>query len=260
MIYPVLVGINKFTRYPANNLHGCVNDANNWAALLQAHDIATFALLLDEQATESGVKAALEDARAKAIALGQVEAREHIILFIQSSHGTDYQGEDGITHQALCCSDISETGGMIDDVWLRAYVESLPSWVFFVCLTDACHSGDLLRDFDPKRKAKYLPHPDGSKRPRGLSIKRPILYADGQRRGVLIAGCHADQTSADAYIEGAYCGAFSHYAQDSLRKIWSRSYLNLAQGTATGLASGDFGQVPTCEGELEDVSRIWLEI
>ena len=257
MIIPIISGINDYERFPSATLQGCVPDALHWQALLESHNIYSKPLI-NSEATELAIKTALEDARdILTTEYGRLEGQRysHIILYIQSSHGTDYVDASGITHQALCCYDFSGDDGRIEDVWLAAYAKSLPDYVLFIVISDACHSGDLLRELI---QARYLPFPDVSRRP-DRSIDQ-TLYDDGDRVGILLAGCHKEQTSADAFIDGEHQGAFSYFLIDALKKSWNLSYSRLALAASQGLQDARYSQAPTCEGEPSDTERIWLQV
>ena len=75
----VCVGINN---YPGifNDLKGCVNDANDWSALLQGLGFST-RTLLDSQATKANVKSALQG-------LVNSTGAGDMAVFTYSGHGT----------------------------------------------------------------------------------------------------------------------------------------------------------------------------
>jgi hypothetical protein len=61
-------------------------------------------------------------------------------------------------------------------------------------------------------------------------------------RAVLFAGCKADQTSADAYFDGRYSGAFTYYFLKALAQDGAASRTTLLTATSQSLRSGDFTQ------------------
>jgi uncharacterized caspase-like protein len=75
----VCIGINN---YPgtSNDLQGCVNDANDWCALLNDYGFET-SLLLDSQATRQNVKTALQNL---VLAVKQGD----VAVLTYSGHGT----------------------------------------------------------------------------------------------------------------------------------------------------------------------------
>ena len=66
---------------------------------------------------------------------------------------------------------------------------------------------------------------------------------------VLITGCRADQTSADAFLEGDYQGALTHSLVTTLRHASGQlTYRELHQQVLQRLLSGGFNQTPQLEG------------
>ena len=105
------VGINKFANLPqASWLNGCVNDAEDMAAmLLKRPDFGPndVTVLLDAEATKAKVMAALTK-------LVKDDAVDHIV-FSFSSHGTqvpDKNGDEKVDHvdEAFACYDIDQSG------------------------------------------------------------------------------------------------------------------------------------------------------
>ena len=82
---------------------------------------------------------------------------------------------------------------------------------------DTCHSGTGLKDLLPGQKARFLPPPTRRGMQRLAAKSDPKGYQElvkstpAATRAVLFAGCKADQTSADAYFDGRYSGAFTYY-------------------------------------------------
>jgi hypothetical protein len=70
-----------------------------------------------------------------------------------------------------------------------------------------------------------------------------------ETNAVLIAACRDDQTSADAWIDGAYHGAHTYYLCRALanggRDLSCRA---LVSATGTALSRAGFDQVPQLEG------------
>jgi hypothetical protein len=104
------------------------------------------------------------------------------------------------------------------------------------------------------RKPRYLPPPsleaflevDG-RRPRSL-------YESAREKGIvhhiLWAGCRADQTSADAKIEGTWHGAFTYYFCKEMRKSKNKlSRLQVLKKVVADLKAGRYSQIPQLEGE-----------
>lgn len=66
---------------------------------------------------------------------------------------------------------------------------------------------------------------------------------------VLITACRADQTAADAVIDGRPCGAFTHYLDQTVRAYGARIRReDLINQVSSALQQAHFSQVPQLEG------------
>ena len=219
------VGINKFKNYPQAALQGCVNDANDMEALLKrwlgfaAGDIVK---LTDARATRANIMKNLKE-----MVDGAKKGKYSYLVFSLSSHGTQVPDTSGDepdrADEAVCPYDLASAGSfwdpkyiIIDDELNDLFVQ-LPANVLLEAYLDTCHSGTGIRAFDllPDRKPRWMPPPsleafkmvDG-RRSRGLYksfLEKGIVHH------ILWAGCRADQTSADAHIDGGWHGAFTYY-------------------------------------------------
>jgi hypothetical protein len=232
----LLVGINKFANYSQFALNGCVNDAKDMAALykdLLGFKTSEMTILTDAQATKAKIMANLKAmvADAKAGKLGY-------LVFSLSSHGTqmnDTSGDepDGMD-EAFVPYDVAEKSGswdrshIISDDELHDLFVQLPASALLDVYLDTCHSGSGLRgaEFGPNApRARYIAPPEhefGKKtaRMRGFTLNRPPSSkaktgAAGKAvagvHHILWTGCKANETSADAYFNGRYNGAFTYY-------------------------------------------------
>lgn len=219
------VGINKLKNFPRNGLKGCVNDVKDMAALLTDYfgftrkEIFT---LTDSDATKANIltrlKALVRDARA-----GKLD----YLVFSLSSHGTqtpDVSGDESDQYdEAFCPYDLAVKGDrwhpdhIILDDELHDLFTQLPQNVLLEVYLDTCHSGTGLRAIDLlfDRQPRYLPPP---------SLRAFDWVTERAARGfyksfgtpqtpqhILWAGCRANQTSADAQIEGKWHGAFTYF-------------------------------------------------
>jgi metacaspase-1 len=215
------IGIND---YPGtrNDLSGCVNDANDWAAELAGRDF-TVSRLLDGQAT----KAAMVSALAKLIASA---AAGDTVVITYSGHGTwvpDASGDepDG-RDEALCPCDIVGAGPLLDDE-IRILLDRRRDGVRILMLADSCHSGSVTRgdesDLDPGLpRARFMPLQDwlpAAKLP--ASRVRPKVLVHGLARSggdLLLAGAADTEYSWDTRFQGRANGAFTYYALKTLRR------------------------------------------
>jgi len=257
----ICVGINKFAHYPQFTLQGCVNDAKDMAALCKqwlGFKASEITLLTDAQATKAAImkqlKAAVGDAKA-----GKLSG----IVFSWSSHGTqvtDTSGDepDGMD-EAFVPHDIAEKAGdwdpahvIVDDEFHDLF-QQLPDSVPLEVFLDTCHSGSGLRGAEfslhaPRVKFIAPPGGQGPVKQRavpGFALQRATEAA--AKNQILWSGCKANQTSADAYFNGRYNGAFTyHYAKvmnDSQNKLTRNEVMNRMRAAM----KGKFSQVPQLE-------------
>ncbi|HET8988514.1 MAG TPA: caspase family protein, partial [Humibacillus sp.] len=172
------VGINEFKSLPQSSwLNGCVNDADDIAAVLKKNGFQArnVTVLHDAEATKEAIMTALTGMLRKSKPGDEV-------LFSYSSHGTqvpnlpgteaagdeEYDGLD----EAFACYEIAvgtegwDRDTVIVDDELRELFASAPEGVLVEVLLDTCHSGSGTRDLDDiqrdllrGRRPRYLPPP-----------------------------------------------------------------------------------------------------
>lgn len=219
------VGINTFRNYPGSALQGCVNDALAMAALLkdfQSFQDSEITFLLDEKATKANIMQHLQD-----MVAGARDGRYQQLVFTLSSHGTEVKdkGGDEVYDEAFCPHDLDAKNGdwdpdhIILDDELQALFSQIPAGVEYEVSLDTCHSGTGLRLLIPTQKARYLPPLWANQ---GLKLKprvktlRSAAKALNQKH-TLWSACGPLQTSADAYLNGAWHGAFTYFLEKELR-------------------------------------------
>lgn len=262
----VLVGVNRY-RMPGADLRGCVADVENVAQLLTssfgfaAGDVTR---LTDFGATSKAIQAAIRT-------LLKGARRGDVLLVHFSGHGSNVPDNDGDEadgrDEILCPTDLDWKNPLRDD-WLRSTFDTLREGVSLTVITDCCHSGTITRAVAPPDApviARYLPSPqdliavESGRKLRGTTRgglrassaaqrrRRDIVTADLPE--VLITGCRADQTSADAAIEGGFHGALTFNLVASVREAGGRlSNRELHDRTSARLKRARFDQVPQLEG------------
>lgn len=185
----LIVGINYYGT--SCQLSGCINDAKNMMAALQAQDYTVFRLLTDEPGT------AAEHRPTKANMLAAIDwllagATESDRLFFHySGHGTqtyDFSGdEEDRRDEALCPVDC-QTAGMISDDELRTRLVD-PCISTLVVVSDCCHSGTIL---DLKYNYQQSAMRDV------MTRQNAKVKALKQGSVICLSGCEDAQTSADA--------------------------------------------------------------
>ncbi len=259
------VGINDFKNYPGAALRGCVNDVQDMSSLLQellgftSEDITT---LTDADATKANIMNSLKTM------VDEAKAGKHnYLVFSFSSHGTqvpDLSGdEDDAADEAFCPHDLNQAGDVWDpnfiitDDELHDLFVTLPENVLLEVYLDTCHSGSGVKgiDFLLTRKPRYMPPPslqafkqiDG-RVSRGLArkfmVQQPVVHH------ILWAGCQANQTSADASIEGSWHGAFTYYFCKQMLACKNQlSRKEVMSKVREDLVAGDYTQRPQLECE-----------
>jgi hypothetical protein len=218
------IGINDYPRADAD-LSGCVNDANDWSALLEARGFKT-ELLLDADATWKGIT----DGIARVI---DGAASGDTVVITYSGHGSYVQDVDGDEpdqrDEVLCPYDIFDDRPLTDDELYDLFTAAERD-VRIVLLSDSCHSGSVARVAPPLGEAEDLPKErtrflaPGAWAPRErLAGMRDLAGVARPRQrphaALLLAGCQDTQTSADAYLDGRYNGAFTYYALRALEDV-----------------------------------------
>lgn len=272
----VLIGINRY-RIPGNDLRGCVPDVKNMANLLQRQyefDPDDISLITDFDATKEAIEKAITG-------LIREARRGDVLLVHYSGHGSnvpdDNADEDDARDEILCPTDLDWNDPLRDD-WLRSVFDGLGAGVSLTVISDSCHSGTITRALEPPDAPlieRYLPSPwdlaavesgrGVTGAPRGT--RRRELVADQGTRDVvhvdipevLISGCRADQTSADAAIAGGFAGALTYNLVEALTESPTPlSYRELHDQTCAKLKRGRYEQVPQLEGSEARLEQPFL--
>jgi hypothetical protein len=255
----LLVGINRYPD-PQHELKGCINDVLLVGKTLREqygfNGNGSLRVLTDARATTEAILDGLSWLTAGA-------APGDTLVFHFSGHGSqvpDRNGDEATDRldEILCPHDLDWDHPLTDDDLAEA-CRTVPKGALLTVILDCCHSGTGLRE--PARTAatarpRFLPGPAAS----GRLPARRFGVATTKTNAVLIAACRDNQTSADAYIDGAYHGAHTFYLCRSLRAAnWIATYRSLAASTGTALARANFDQVPQLEGPSRLLSsRVFL--
>ena len=231
--HALLVGINDYKSI--NDLQGCINDVTNVRNILKTffgftnNDIR---VLTDERATKKNILYRLERMVKKS-------KKGDLLIFHFSGHGSQIRDRDNDElkdhmDELICPFNMNWDDGYITDDMLRAVLDQLPKGVKMEIILDSCHSGTGTRDIGMEPAARSLPKPLFRNR-----FLRPPIDIECRYQGdeydlkatrafrsdesitlnhVLWAGCRDNQTSADAYIDGRYNGAFTYYFCKHIRE------------------------------------------
>lgn len=243
------IGIND---YPGtdNDLQGCVNDANDWAALLRERGFQVTSLL-DKQATKAAIVEHIERL------LAQDKAGDQIVI-TYSGHGTWLPDQDGdeADHrdEALCPYDLSN-GPLLDDELFELFNARHPR-ARLVLISDSCHSGTVARysRLTPgDRRVRYLSMShfvsDRMQLARARSVERSAPRSRARLGALLMAGAQDTEYSWDTSFEGRPNGAFTRVAIDALRTLpSSATYSEWQRAIRSRLPSADYPQSPNLVG------------
>jgi metacaspase-1 len=231
-----LVGVNRYVTLPNNCLNGCVNDVTNMRDILIKYFEflpENIRVVIDDRATKANIVSRLAW-------LLQNNNPGDQLLFHYSGHGSQVRDRDGDEladglDEIICPTDIvfDNTDSFITDDEFRAMFSNVQQGVNLEVLLDCCHSGTGTRELQaidllPKElqyKARYLAPPlDILLRDSGGLPVKPMLKniaGNGEANPTthtLFSGCMSNQTSADAYINGSYNGAFTFYLCKHIRE------------------------------------------
>ncbi|MBL7178219.1 MAG: caspase family protein [Desulfobacteraceae bacterium] len=251
----LLVGINKY-QTPGSDLSGCVNDVTNIRDILLKYfgfDVSDIRMIIDDRATKANIMKRLEWLVADAKAGDR-------LLFHFSGHGSQIRDRDGDElkdqlDEILCPYDMDWDGTYIVDDELEAFFSPLPKRINLEVLLDSCHSGTGTRE---ARGIESLPQ-ELSFKPRFLTPPADILAridddnlkvrklakGDNPLTHVLFSGCKDNQTSADAYINGNFNGAFTYYFSKHVRETQGTlSRGELIKRVRASVRFNGFSQIP----------------
>ncbi|UCE06589.1 MAG: caspase family protein [bacterium] len=238
----ICVGINK---YPGlgDDLKGCVNDANDWANLLQLNGFET-KVILDGHATRNNLLSELEN-------LITAARSEDVIVFTYSGHGTnvlDTSGDESDEYdEALYVYD-----GIILDDELRKVIQKVKVGVHLIVISDSCFSGTVTR-IASAGNPRYV---KTDEIPANAKLKKRLLSEEDMVE-ILLSGCDEDEYSYDDYINGRWNGVFSANAIKIIRD--RLTYNEFHEAVCKILPSDQYPQSPQLEGSTENKNRLLFE-
>jgi len=244
------VGLNKYPN-PANNLAGCVNDANDFSSLLKdVYKFDNVVTLLDSDATYKNVT----DKITELLAL-----KPDIFVYTNSSHGTRIADVTGTEDDGYCEAFCLYDKFLIDHDFRKVLAKADPK-THITVVSDSCHSSGITReflmamnDFSYVSQPKYLPPPDNmdalmvSMSP----LTKAIFEPNENMNEALLAGCKSDQYSYDARFENRPNGAFTYYAIQILRQDPLITYEDFVATMTKFLPSSRYPQCPVCESNSD---------
>jgi metacaspase-1 len=251
------VGIND---YPGTELDlaGCVNDAEDWRALLEGRGYTVDALH-DADATRARLLHGLQEL----IACG---ADGDSLVFTFSGHGSWLPDEDrdepDARDEMLCCYDVMDDQYLLDDDLHRVFSAKSPGVRLYV-IADCCHSGSVVRyapapvvPDDVVLKARFLPPYVFARgdRPLERAIDRAIDMPAPTKLhypALLFSGCQDSEFSYDTAFNGRHNGAFTRTAIDALQDPAITTPRALHDAVRRRLPSPSLPQTPQLFGSRE---------
>jgi metacaspase-1 len=240
----LLFGINKYGG--GNDLQGCINDIDDVKTKLNK-EFPDFEILMfkDSQVTCKTFFDTIKQSL-------QVMQPGDVLYIHYSGHGTQIPSslETNGYHEALYLID----GPFIDDQ-VQTLQELTPAGAIVVAKFDSCFSGDMLREFNGNPmylKNRFMPMP-------GVKIRHKVMNKiigakTAALKWIVFSGCSEEQTSADAYFNGRYNGAFTYFDIKSYSP--SSIYKSEIEVLHDYLPSGDYEQNPTLDGDSVKFNRI----
>lgn len=268
--WALLIGIDDYQYLPEGKLHGCVNDVNAMASLLEerfSFPPANVRRLLDKEATREGIRAAVEELVAK---IGD----DDILVLHYSGHGSrmpDREGDspDGKDETIVPydsgrrdpheCRDIHD--GEIHD-WLLRLTARTP---YVTLIFDCCHSGHVARDAFGAQ-SRWLEPEERPLAGQGLVEVRRSSNGRGEsgpsgwrlplsRRYALLAGCRSKETAFEVRAKdtgGPAHGALTfHLCRELANASPTTTLRDLHEVVATQVSAQFPTQHPTLEGAVD---------
>jgi hypothetical protein len=265
----LIVGINY--EGSGNDLRGCINDANNIEALLKTKGFTEIKMVLEKEATTKGIISGLNW-------LVTDTAPGDVIVFHYSGHGSQLPSKvepDGF-EEILCPIDLNWTTRVITDDTLRNIFNTVPNGVNTTLILDCCHSGTALDQDESvivvdkdivapslnkeEGESRYLPPP--AKIEKKLAKRELVDWTtsrDVNKTALLIAGCRADQTSADAFIDGTYQGAATYAILKFAKENPDIDYKTLVAKMVDFMRANRYTQRPQLDGSASLHTEVFAE-
>lgn len=252
----VVIGIND---YPGVNsdLSGCINDASDWAALLESRGFIVNGLW-DEHATKENIVGAMR-------ALVDATRYGETCVIQYSGHGTwipDLDGDEPDRRDEAWCPHDIQDGKLITDDEIAEICGARKRGARIVLISDSCHSGSVQRLIGPigasRDKVRFLAPGaflDGRALQRAAMVP-PTLRSRSRAKvranvSVLLSGCQDWEYSYDAWFGQRANGAFSYVALLACRALDpGASYQEWMDRIRTTLPSQDYPQTPQLSGRL----------
>jgi hypothetical protein len=225
--------------YPGsqNDLRGCINDQYDLKDKLNDEfGLFTVKTVSNRRATVGNFKKLLNE-EVDILWPGDT------LLVHYSGHGTyvkDKSGDEADGYdEALYLYD----GALIDDD-IKEILDKIPEGAIVVMMFDCCYSGTITKSLNMRPdKIRFVQLEDYSKE---VSKVKSRVAVSEEMKWITFSGSSAHQTSADAYIDGQYNGAFTYFALRYLKPMIT--YNQWFHYVSEAFKLSRFEQTPQIEG------------
>jgi len=222
--------------------------------------------VLEKDATTAGIIAGLEWLVADT-------KPGDIIVFHYSGHGSQLLSrneEDGF-EEIICPYDLNWRDKVVTDDTLRQIFDKVPNGVNVTLVLDCCHSGTMLDQAEStvnetravtetagksravrKKKGERFMKPPASviKKLKGRELVEWSAARDVNATAMLIATSRADQTSADAKIDGIFQGAGTASLLKAINENPDIEYKQLIDEMNKYMIDNRYTQRPVLDGSF----------
>lgn len=242
----LLVGINEYE--DGSDLRGCCNDVDRMYGVLRdiyGYQQKEIIMLKNKMATRDAILEQLY------ILVGNLEDGD-VGFFHFSGHGSQVADKDGdeADHldELICPHDMSFAKKIyITDDELSMIFSGISTGAWLEVILDSCFSGTATRfnrSITNRNQNRTIVSPHAGIKVPVRRMKRAVEHVGNH---VLWSGCAENQTSADAYINGDFNGAFTYYWVQSLLKNKNRPRHKLLEKVREALSKRGYDQVPQLE-------------
>lgn len=249
----IFIGINYIGQ--RNALSGCVNDVSTILATLQRvqFPLQEAVILVDDPSFRGSAGLPTRHNILQAFQWLSHDARAGDTFFVHfSGHGVqvaDTSGDEADGYdEAICPSDFSTAGVILDDTLLDVFVKRLPQGVRVTAVMDCCHSATVL-----DLPFSFVPPASGAQgwKMQGTGPNAQPLAADV----VSFSGCADSDTSADVSNTSTFAtaghaasgragGACTNALAEILAQTSGLSYADVLTRMRALLREKKFGQQP----------------
>lgn len=252
------IGIDSYKNGP---LRGCLNDVSDWAIALNKRGFQV-ETLKDKNATKLKM---IEEI--KKLIANSLPGDTAVLQY--SGHGSYVDDVDGDEpdgrDEVLCPYDIGPSTFLSDDELYDLFAKVKPG-VRLVFFSDSCHSGTVSRFMEAlgaptnASRSRFLPPETFISKSRLGKIERVAnspSAGPGPHHALLFSGCMDNQTSADAYLNNRFNGAFTFYALKALNTLPAKAtYREWHAAIRKLLPNASYSQQPNLFGS--DTQKSWV--